>query len=65
MKMNTAIQVERFVGESAASVIPDLARLRVAVFREYPYLYDGTPEDDAGTMRRYAECPGSTVVVAG
>ncbi|MCA1643994.1 MAG: GNAT family N-acetyltransferase [Chloroflexi bacterium] len=62
--MDTRIHIERLVGEAVSSVIADLARLRVAVFREYPYLYHGTPEEDAGNMRRYVECAESIVVVA-
>ena len=35
------IRVERLTGAALAAALPDVARLRIAVFRAYPYLYDG------------------------
>ena len=35
------ISVKRFSGTEAQPYLPDLARLRIEVFREFPYLYDG------------------------
>jgi GNAT superfamily N-acetyltransferase len=44
--------------------IADAARLRISVFREYPYLYDGTLEYEQKYLRTYSESPGSVFVVA-
>lgn len=45
-------------------LLPDLARLRVEIFREFPYLYDGDIEDEQTHLRLYAETPGAAVIVA-
>lgn len=41
-----------------------LGQLRMRVFREYPYLYDGTAEYEREYLRIYLECPDSLVVLA-
>jgi GNAT superfamily N-acetyltransferase len=40
-----------FIGADVGQVLDDLARLRIAVFRDWPYLYDG----DLAYERRYLE----------
>ncbi len=39
-----ALDVKSLTGEEIGSVLPALARLRMIVFRDWPYLYDGTLE---------------------
>jgi GNAT superfamily N-acetyltransferase len=58
------IMVETLSGMAVAPVIPDLARLRVEVFREFPYLYDGDLDYERTYLRKYVDLPESTVVVA-
>lgn len=41
-----------------------LGRLRLQVFREFPYLYDGTMEDEQHYLRAYATAPSSLIVLA-
>lgn len=41
-------------GGEIATVVDELARLRIEVFREFPYLYDGDLEYEAGYLRGYA-----------
>lgn len=36
-----SVRVEPYTGASLGDLLPDLARLRIEVFREYPYLYEG------------------------
>lgn len=50
--------------EERLAAIPQLAALRIAVFREWPYLYDGTIEYEADYLREFADEPGSVLVVA-
>lgn len=50
--------------DAIATVIPDLARLRVGVFREFPYLYDGSAAYEADYLKLYARTPGAVVVAA-
>ena len=54
----------RCCGEEISPYLDAAARLRIGVFREYPYLYDGSAEYEAGYLRRYLECPESLFVCA-
>lgn len=57
------IRTRVLTGESVGAVLDDLARLRIAVFRDWPYLYDG----DLGYERDYLtayQSPGAVVVAA-
>lgn len=40
-----------------------LADLRVRIFREFPYLYDGTVEDECSNLRAYANSANSLITV--
>lgn len=40
------------------------ARLRIEVFRSYPYLYDGTTEYEREYLQHYIDCPQSIFVCA-
>lgn len=59
-----ALRVERFTGEAALRFVPELARLRIEVFREFPYLYEGSREYEEGYIRTYTKSPDSVVVIA-
>ena len=37
-----AVFIQSLTGDDIRTVLPDLARLRMEVFREWPYLYDGS-----------------------
>ena len=62
--MDDTLTVQALVGAEALPFIPDLATLRITVFREFPYLYDGSPEYEERYLRTYVESPESLVVVA-
>ncbi|WP_018141792.1 GNAT family N-acetyltransferase [Thioalkalivibrio sp. ALJ7] len=51
-------------GAGIAAYLEDVARLRIAVFREWPYLYEGTPEYEEAYLQEYVDCPDSTLVLA-
>lgn len=57
-------RVERLSGERLSRHLPDLARLRIAVFREFPYLYEGSQDYEERYLRTYAEVSDSVVIVA-
>lgn len=44
--------------------LPDLAALRIAVFRDWPYLYDGAIDYEQGYLAPYAESAAALVVGA-
>ncbi len=58
------MEVRTFVGAAVSAHIADLARLRIEVFREYPYLYDGSLEYEAEYLAGYAKSPRSVFAVA-
>lgn len=62
--MADAIQLRRISGAALDDHIPDLARLRIRVFRDWPYLYDGDPDYEARYLATYSRAPGSVVVLA-
>ncbi len=45
------IRIARLTGAALAGAMPDVAALRIAVFRDWPYLYDG----EAAYEERYLE----------
>ncbi len=45
------------------TVIPDIARLRISVFRDWPYLYDGSIEYEDWYLRTLMQADGHVVVV--
>lgn len=58
-----SLTVKPLTGEALTAALPDLARLRIAVFREWPYLYEG----DEAYERRYLAgygAPGAILVAA-
>jgi GNAT superfamily N-acetyltransferase len=60
-----SISIESLTDSDAISaVIPDLARLRIGVFREFPYLYDGSLDYEAEHLKLYAKTAGAVVVTA-
>ena len=58
------IHVQPFVGEAAERYLPDLARLRLEVFRDFPYLYDGNMDYERAYLQTYVERPDSVLVIA-
>ena len=60
----SGITVERVTGSAFERAIPDLARLRIQVFREWPYLYDGDDAYERRYLAGYAAAPGSVIVIA-
>lgn len=58
------MRLETVSGAALAARIPDLARLRIAVFREYPYLYDGSEDYEAGYLRTYTASGEAMAVLA-
>jgi GNAT superfamily N-acetyltransferase len=63
--MNHPITIRRFTGHDPELKhhLADLARLRIQVFRSFPYLYDGTPEYEEKYLETYTNCPESIVVL--
>lgn len=58
------VRVERFSGDVLEGYIPLLADLRIEVFREFPYLYDGSRDYEAAYLQTYRRCDQAVVVIA-
>jgi GNAT superfamily N-acetyltransferase len=50
------------VGPAVGPCLEALASLRINIFREYPYLYDGRREDELNYLRHYMEVPDAFVI---
>nr|WP_052195707.1 GNAT family N-acetyltransferase [Deinococcus radiopugnans] len=65
--MNTAppeIRVTALSGPEARPFVAELARLRIGVFRAFPYLYDGTPEYEEAYLQTYLNNKNAVVILA-
>ena len=60
----TALRVQRFSGAALNDFLDDVARLRIEVFKDFPYLYDGTMDYERHYLQTYVRCPEAVVVVA-
>lgn len=58
------IEVTSLAGEDIVPVLPELARLRMTVFRDWPYLYDGSLEYEQTYLAKLAAAKGAVCVVA-
>lgn len=58
------VRLERLDAADIERHLDALAELRIAVFREYPYLYDGTRAYEERYVRGFASSPASTLIVA-
>ncbi len=59
-----SIDVRALTGDDIKAVLPDLARLRITVFRDWPYLYDGTLAYEEEYLAKFAAAKGAVCVVA-
>ena len=57
------IQIRPMIGPAVKPYIGAVAKLRIKVFREFPYLYDGTEAYEETYLQSYAESPESLVVI--
>jgi ribosomal protein S18 acetylase RimI-like enzyme len=62
--MDQVYQTKILSGEEIRKFLPEVAALRIKVFREYPYLYEGNNEYEKKYLERYAKSPTSIIVVA-
>jgi len=61
---NESIQVEALVGKDRGNALSALAELRIEVFREWPYLYDGSLDYEQAYLQKFSEAADSLIVVA-
>jgi len=61
--MSEILRIQRVTGGDIHAYLPALARLRIQVFREYPYLYEGSMAYEEKYLQTYANVPGSVMVL--
>lgn len=59
-----SLRYETLTGAAIAPVIDGLAALRIRVFRDWPYLYDGNLDYERGYLQAYQGNPRAIVVAA-
>ncbi|WP_244459637.1 GNAT family N-acetyltransferase [Roseomonas fluvialis] len=62
--MADGLRFETLQGDALRAWLPRLAGLRIAVFRDWPYLYAGEAGYEEGYLAAYAASPGAAVVAA-
>ena len=62
--MHEPITLETLSGAALLPCLDDVARLRIAVFRDWPYLYDGDVGYERDYLAAYAQSANSVVVLA-
>jgi GNAT superfamily N-acetyltransferase len=58
------IDVRALRGDALEAALDGVAALRIAVFRDWPYLYDGSPEYERQYLASYRDNPGALLVGA-
>ncbi len=62
--MEAVIEVRRLSRQEAEAALDDLARLRIEVFRDFPYLYEGDVDYERRYLATYMASPGAVIVGA-
>jgi GNAT superfamily N-acetyltransferase len=63
MSSNDTFTFKRVTGADIAPYVDDLARLRIEVFREFPYLYDGDEDYERKYLQTYVKSARSLAVL--
>ncbi|MBU3036461.1 GNAT family N-acetyltransferase [Tritonibacter mobilis] len=58
------LRIETLTGAALATALDDVARLRIEVFRAWPYLYDGDLAYEREYLQSYRDSAGAVVVGA-
>lgn len=58
------VTVETLTGQPLLDALPEVARLRIAVFRDWPYLYDGALVYEQRYIDRFAKIADAVIVAA-
>jgi GNAT superfamily N-acetyltransferase len=61
--MAHSLRLERIGGRRILDFLPALARLRITVFRDFPYLYDGSEAYERSYLQTYIDAPDSVMVL--
>lgn len=59
-----SLDVRPLTGADLEACLPDVARLRLSVFRDWPYLYDGTFDYEHRYLQSYRDSQGAVLIGA-
>lgn len=62
--MAESVEIKTLAGAAGRPFIPALAQLRIQVFRDFPYLYEGTLDYEETYLRAYTESEDCVIVIA-
>lgn len=57
------LQIQTLRGAEVSAHLAPLAQLRIEVFRDWPYLYQGSLEYERNYLKTYAQCERSLIVL--
>ncbi len=57
------LQINILKGSEITPFIPELAKLRIRIFHDYPYLYEGDIDYEQNYLHIYTKCPDSVMVI--
>ena len=58
------LRIEPKRGEELRALLPELAQLRITVFRDWPYLYDGSLNYEERYLSKFLEAPDHIAICA-
>jgi len=64
LRKATEVRLQTLTGAALLPYLPALGALRVEIFRDWPYIYDGDARYEETYLRTYAEAPRAAVIAA-
>ncbi|MGL4610423.1 MAG: GNAT family N-acetyltransferase [Trueperaceae bacterium] len=61
--MISSLRLETFTGSAAKPYISEVAKLRMTIFRDFPYLYEGSLAYEENYLSTYSTSPNSFVAI--
>lgn len=61
--MSDSLHLQRLSGAAITPWLPELARLRIQIFREFPYLYNGSAAYEEKYLKTYVNAPDSVMAL--
>ena len=58
------IKISALTGDDIAEALPALADLRIRIFKEWPYLYDGSADYEQNYLKKFGAAKDALIVVA-
>ncbi|MCG8332269.1 MAG: GNAT family N-acetyltransferase [Chitinophagales bacterium] len=62
--MQQKISIKLFLGKKAEQYIDEVANLRIKIFREFPYLYDGDKDYEKHYLKKFIGTEDSLIAIA-